>query len=351
MPIDVLIVGQGLAGSLLAWECINQGYNVLVVDSGEINASQVAAGLINPVTGQRLVKQPGIDYLLPTALTCYAQLSAKFNQLLFKPLPMLRILKTPLEQQSAQKRLNQRDYHGFLSIGKDVSTSLVAHHGILQQTQTGYLNTSALLGLMRKFLIENASYQQSVLNYAEITLQPRLSWQSICPKHIVFCEGHHGMQNPWFGHLPFQPSKGEILHCQTPDLLQQHILNFGQWLIPTGDNQFKLGASFESGKTDTITTQRAKQTLLQALSAVVPGLKSIEVLNQQAGVRPATLDKQAFIGSHPQFGNLHIFNGFGAKGSLLIPWYARQFVKYLFQQTPLPTQVNIQRYYETHYIS
>lgn len=350
MPIDVLIIGQGLAGSLLAWEMINRGLKVWVVDNGEMNASQVAAGLINPVTGQRLVKQSGVDYLLPAALSCYAQLSARFNQEFFYPLPMLRILRTPLEQQYAQKRLGQTDYQGYLSIVKTKPASLVTNQSVLQQTQTGYLNIPALLERIRDFLIDHASYQQTVFNYAEITFQPRLSWQTIQPRHIVFCEGYRCRQNPWFGQLPFQPAKGEILHCQTPNLQYRQILNFGHWLIPIGDNRFKLGASFESGRTDSAITVQAKRDLLQAVSAVLPDLNPVEVLQQQAGIRPATLDKQALIGSHPRYGNVHIFNGFGAKGSLLIPWYARQFTDYLIEQTPLPAQVDIRRYYETHFI-
>jgi len=62
MMIDFLIVGQGLAGSLLAWELIQRGCSVLVVDKGEENASQVAAGLINPVTGIRFVKSGSVPH-------------------------------------------------------------------------------------------------------------------------------------------------------------------------------------------------------------------------------------------------------------------------------------------------
>ncbi|MEY3190936.1 MAG: hypothetical protein RIS10_1053, partial [Pseudomonadota bacterium] len=78
MTIDFLIIGQGLAGSLLAWELINRGCNVIIVDNGKENASQIAAGLINPVTGMRFVKSTNVDDLLPTAKQCYAQLDTIF---------------------------------------------------------------------------------------------------------------------------------------------------------------------------------------------------------------------------------------------------------------------------------
>jgi glycine/D-amino acid oxidase-like deaminating enzyme len=349
MPIDVLIVGQGLAGSILAWEFIQQGHKVLVIDNGNMNASQVAAGLINPVTGQRLVKQTGIEQLLPAAMTCYEQFTSRFKQPFFKSLPMLRILKSPLEQQSVQKRLHQSDYQDYLSVVENAPDAMTAAYGVLQQHQTGYINTKALLTQIRLFLIENANYQQAIFDHAEICLQPNLSWRGIQARHLVFCEGHQALKNPWFGKLPFQLAKGEILQCHSLGIQQQHILNYGHWLIPNGEHRFKLGASFESGKTDTKTTEQAKQTLLQSLGKILPDLQPVSVLEQQAGIRPTTLDKQPFIGSHPQFANLHIFNGFGAKGSLLIPWYARQFAKSLFQKTTLPINADIQRYYETHF--
>ena len=74
MPVEVLIVGQGLAGSLLAWQLIEHGFRVLVIDDGAENASQVAAGLINPVSGLRLLKTADSETLLAAAHALYRQL-------------------------------------------------------------------------------------------------------------------------------------------------------------------------------------------------------------------------------------------------------------------------------------
>lgn len=349
MPIDVLIVGQGLAGSLLAWELMRQQMRVIVIDTGSENASKVAAGLLNPVTGQRLVKSTDIEYLLPAALDCYQLCAREFKQDFFVPMPMLRILKNAREQQSAQQRLQQAEYQAFLRECHDVPSALIAGFAVLQQQQTGYLKTRTLLKKLQDFFVAHESYRQTRLDYQDISLQPNLNWLDIKPQHIVFCEGHHGRQNPWFGGLPFQPAKGEILSCQTDTNCPNLILNFGYWLIPHGTNHFRIGATFQPGQTDTTPTEQAKQSLLQALLAVYPGLESIEVLAHQVGIRPTTLDKQPFVGSHPRQTNLHIFNGFGAKGSLSIPWYARQFVTALKQQSNTPSNGHVQRYYETHF--
>lgn len=349
MPIDVLIVGQGLAGSLLAWELIRQDQQIMVIDPGAENASKVAAGLLNPVTGQRLVKSAELDHLLPAALQCYQELGLEFKQRFFTPLSMLRILKNPREQQFAKQRLNQLEYQDFLHVASNIPSEIHHSYGVLQQQQTGYLKTRLLLEIIRDFLINQASYRQTKLDYADIQLQPQLQWHDLQPQHIVFCEGHHASLNPWFGGLPFQLAKGEILNCHVPDQCPEQILNFGYWLVPNSMHHFRIGATFEPGVTDTQTTKRAEDILLKALDEIYPSLKNIQILAQQAGIRPTTLDKQPFVGSHPQHNNLHIFNGFGAKGSLVIPWYARQFVAALKQQAVLPLNSHIRRYYETHF--
>jgi len=52
---DFILVGQGLAGTLLAHFLKAAGQRILVIDQpNENTASQIAAGIINPVTGADL---------------------------------------------------------------------------------------------------------------------------------------------------------------------------------------------------------------------------------------------------------------------------------------------------------
>ena len=52
IAIDFLIIGQGLAGTVLAWNLIQRGRSVIVLDrEDESTSSKVAAGLINPFVG------------------------------------------------------------------------------------------------------------------------------------------------------------------------------------------------------------------------------------------------------------------------------------------------------------
>jgi len=347
--IDFLIIGQGLAGSLLAWELIQRGSKVLIIDNGRENASQVAAGLINPVTGMRFVKSADVDTLLPTAKHCYSQLAGFFQQDFYSEKPMLRIFRNDSEFTNAHKRLSTPDYQAYLGDiqqpGKTID-NLATPFGFLEQKQTGYLLTRPLLSCLKAFFIANDSYQQADFDYRDIQLQPSLRWLDIAPKQIIFCEGYQATQNPWFSWLPFQPVKGEILTLQHQTELPDRLLNYGNWLIPLNTHQIRIGATFDRENLDTQATEQGKNDLLNALNQVSPGLTQATLINHQANVRPCTQDRQPFIGLHPQHKQLAIFNGFGAKGSLQIPWYSRHFADALLNGVPLPKTCNIHRHYE-----
>jgi glycine/D-amino acid oxidase-like deaminating enzyme len=348
MQVDVLVIGQGMAGSLLAWTLLKHEMSVMVVDIGGQNASQVAAGLINPVTGLRLVKTTDVETLLPAAMRCYRQLQDEFKQAFFVARPMLRVLKSASERELANRRLAQSEYQAFLRACGAPPAYADSGYGALEQQQTGYLRTRSLLNALRDSFISRNVYRQARVDYWDVTLSPRAKWLDIEAGHIVFCEGYQGMKNPWFGGLPFQPAKGEILTCRTHSELPEPLVNFGRWLLPTGAHDFKLGATFQPGCTNATPSDAARRDLLSDLSKLLPGLEP-DVLEQQAGVRPATSDKQPFIGSHPRHSRLHIFNGFGAKGSLAIPWHAEQFALALQEQTPLPAKASVARFYDTHF--
>lgn len=347
MHIDYLIIGQGLAGSLLAWELIRHHQRrVVVIDEGTENASLVAAGLINPVTGKRFVITDAVDTLLPTALNVYRDLSALFGLEFFIAKPMVRLLRTQEEINLTQKRLQDPAYQAYLGdIKNPDQLNYRFNHfmAVLEQKQTGYLITRPLLARLKNYFISLDSYRQTTLDYHDIHLEPVLQWREFKPKAIVFCEGFKARYNPWFSELPFQPVKGEILTLETAHPLPVPILNYGNWLIPTSMNRFRIGATFEHDTTDTAITRTARRQLLRSLSLVNANLAGSTLVEQQANIRPCTQDRRPFIGHHPKHPELWIFNGFGAKGSLQIPWYSRHLAQTLSSGKPLQPHCDTKR--------
>ncbi len=352
MNTDYLIIGQGLAGSLLAWELIKRNCNVIIIDNGLENASQVAAGLINPITGQRFVKSIGIDYLLPTAKNYYEELGSTFKHSFYKEKRMIRIFNRKSEIASIIKRLSQADYQRYLGKLDTLPNSLdniLSPLGYIEQINTGYLSTTELLDYLKKFFITNQCYKQANIAYQDIQIAPVIKWQNITPKRIIFCEGYHSINNPWFSWLPFQLVKGEILTISHNSTLPDKIFNFGNWVIPLNQRLSRIGATFDRENLNSIPTEIAKNSLIKSLNSLNHSLTKINIVHHQANIRPCTQDKHPFIGHHPIHPQISIFNGFGAKGSLQLPWYTQQFANALLNNTPIPSNIN--RYYATHFIT
>lgn len=347
--VDYLVIGQGLAGSLLSWELIKQGCSIHLIDNQAENASQIAAGLINPVTGMRLVKSNGVNTLLPCAKQTYQQLSAFFQQDFYIEKDMQRIVRSNKELLKFQQRIQDNAYLEYLQPEiKPAPDLITAPLGIIQQKQTGYLLTQKLLSCLQNFLQEKQSYQAEQFNYQDLQFSKDILWHDISAKKVIFCEGYQAIYNPWFKYLPFQLAKGEILTLTAQQAIPTNILNYGRWFIPLSEHQFRTGATFDHIALDTQTSQQGKITLLDALTQIVPTLNNAILNKQQANIRPTTLDKAPFIGQHPEYKNLMIFNGFGAKGSLQIPYYSQNFVQHLLHNKLIETKVDCQRYKKLH---
>ncbi len=72
MEIDYLIIGQGISGTFLSYYLKKEKQSFLVIDDNFKNApSKIAAGIINPVTGRRLVTVWMVDEILPFAWKAY----------------------------------------------------------------------------------------------------------------------------------------------------------------------------------------------------------------------------------------------------------------------------------------
>lgn len=347
--VDYLIVGQGLAGSLLALELIRRRQKVLVVDNGGVNASMVAAGLINPLTGPRIAKTPLADSLWPVAEDYYRELANYFHQPFFIDLPLLRLLADDAERRQAEKRLTDAAYRDYIEGIAAAPPELNSPSGVLLQKRTGYLKTQPLLRALRNFFIEQSSYQPGQVDSAAIEPDAAFTWRDWQASAVIFCDGYRGYENPWFRWLPFRPVKGEMLTLATSETIAPNILNYGQWLLPLDGRSVKIGATFSREDLELAVTASARNELLERLQQVYPRIKAPQVVEHVAGIRPATADRQPLIGVHPAFKRLLIFNGFGAKGSLSIPYYCRCFADFLLQQHALPVQCDIKRFYATHF--
>lgn len=348
MLFDAIIIGQGLAGSLLALELQQQGMSVCLFDDGHRHsASRVAAGLVNPVTGKRLVLSAQAGSLLHAAESVYQQLATRFGRQFYHRVDMLRLMRDREQLGYLQKRLSDAAYSAYLQgpfSDQPLYGMLQLAHGYARQQHTGYLEIAALLQHVRAYFAEQHRLHDSAVDYAAIQVDTdSVTVNGVKAAVCIFCEGHLAQHNPWFGRLPFQPAKGEILTLTAGRFSTDYILNRGNWLIPVGQQQFRAGSTTDWQFADEQPTDRGRERILQDLQDSFVQMPDFSVSDHVAGIRPATRDKMPFLGRHPDYPVLAIFNGFGARGSLTIPYYSRLFSRHLRYNQALPGSVDIRR--------
>lgn len=349
--IDFLIIGQGLAGSILAWTLIDHGCTVLVCDPGnKDSASRIAAGIINPITGKRFVKAPGTDLVLPKALVFYQKIGDYFGQDFYQEKPILRLFKTEQERAHFCKREADPEYRPYLGapIKRNERVSgLSTEFGGYHQMQCGVLDCAQFLSTLREYFRETNRLVPESIDYADIKFSKSgITWRGRPVRQIVCCEGFGSNTNPWFAWLPFQASKGEILSVTTAAQLPNAIVNKGYWLLPFKQNMFKLGATYQWNPVDSAASGQAKTDLLNFFDTLFMTPLPATVLDHRAAIRPGTVDKSPFIGRHTKLTDICVFNGFGSTGVLRIPYYAERLTRYLLHGEALPAEANIQRYNE-----
>ena len=342
--VDTLIIGQGLAGSILAFQLIAQGQRVLVIDNGHTgSASQVAAGIINPITGHRLNLTEGFVDYYTYATAFYDQLESTLGVSLITPIDQVRLLKNPGQASYFSKRLEQASYADFLE--KNTATTLFKkqEYGSAKVKQTSIVDTPKLLAAIKHWLLAQNAYLNTRVDYGKLHFDSAgVSYQEFSATRVIFCEGYQAINNPWLKNLPFKLAKGEILTIEHPKEQMKeestHMLSWGNWLTPYGDNYAKLGSNYAWQDTDLTPSEAAREKLLNSLEGQT-GLRPT-VVNHQVGIRPTTTHRHAFVGSISKQVGAFCFNGFGSKGCLTIPTHSELLCDHLLNNTQLPEELN-----------
>ncbi|WP_176956107.1 NAD(P)/FAD-dependent oxidoreductase [Catalinimonas alkaloidigena] len=346
--VEYVIVGQGLAGSVLALTLLERGHAVLVVDQPRPDgASRVAAGLYNPITGRHLSLTWGAAQLFPFLRQFYPRWEQRWHTRFLHEMPVYRPFGSMEEQNTLTGKSGDPLFGKFMRLGDRHAAYRAwvhAPYGGLETLQSGYLDVPHFLEATRAYLHERESYRQESFDYQEIKISDEgvtgPDWRAA---RLIFCEGAAVRNNPWFRALPIVPNKGEILRLRTHTELPNVIFNRHVFMVPVAPGEVRVGATFDHSDLTTVPTERARLELLEKLQGLYPA--ETTVLDQVAGLRPTSRDRRPQLGLHPTHPQLGIFNGLGTKGVSLAPWWAERFAEFLEGKADLDPQVNINRYF------
>ena len=342
--LDYIIVGSGLAGIAFSEIAINHNKSFVVINNQSQNSSKIAGGLYNPVILKRFSEVWRAQEQLDLLYSFYGTIEMKLEVKLDYRLPLLRKFYSVEEQNNWFAASDKPNLSKFLST--DLVTkkwdAIDSPYNFGEVLHSGYLDTALLLEEYKKYLISINSYLEESFDYSQLIANSEyVEYKSIKAKHIIFAEGFGMLLNPFFSKLPLDGTKGELLLIKAPNLNVNVILKSSIFIIPLGNDLYKVGATYNWEDKTNVPTEAAKNELVANLLELINC--DFEIIEHYAGVRPTVKDRRPLVGSHPIHKNIHVLNGLGTRGVMLAPAMALALFNNIENDIPLDKNIDITR--------
>jgi glycine/D-amino acid oxidase-like deaminating enzyme len=346
MQTEYLIIGQGVSGTFLSYYLKRENKSFLVIDNNYWNSpSKIAAGIINPVTGRRLVTVWMVEEVLPFAWKAYQEIGHELGITAISQKTIIDFFPNPFMRESFLQKIETGDKYVHAFPEQNHFNAFFNYElgcGEIRPVYTAHLEM--LLPAWRRLLQEGNNLLEEDFDRTQLMLEAdKVYYKDITAKKIIFCDGTSSFENPFFKQLPFAPNKGEALVVRIPDLPDNHIYKKGMMIVPMAEKDlFWVGASyvwdFDNADPTSAFRENTEQLLKQWLK--IP----FEIIEHRSGLRPATLERRPFVGFHPVHTNAGILNGMGTKGCSLAPYFAKQLTDHLLYEEPIAEDAGIGRF-------
>lgn len=345
MNVDFLLVGQGIAGTWLSYYLMQAGYSVQVIDAPPRDtASRIAAGIVNPVTGRRIVKTWMIDEVLPFVSQAYSALGTELGITAIETKPIVDFHATVQMKLAFEERFAKEP--DYLERPVDEwywKNSFQYDLGYFTVTPCYFVRLDSILPAWRKQLLAKGQLREESFDIEKLSIkEDHITYTDIDADRIIFCDGIGSFHHPLFHRLPFALTKGEAIWIEAKDLPDTNIFKKGLMLVPWSKDVFWVGSTYDWDFPDDQPTAAFRERVNTQLQhwLKVP----FKIIEHKASIRPGTVERRPFIGWHPVQKRVGIMNGFGTKGCSLAPWFAREFVAHIQQQTPIHPEASIDRF-------
>ncbi|MDX2186190.1 MAG: FAD-dependent oxidoreductase [Opitutaceae bacterium] len=307
-PGPVTILGQGIAGSLLAWELRQRRIPFRILDPGRGDGSSlVGAGIMNPITGQRLVPSWRWSAHLPIALEVYRGLGDAFGEHFVRPFRIQRLVASRREERILASRI--------------ASGELRPH--VAQTFPGGCWIEGAWQLDSRRLVCRLREMFRSWGVLEETEGSPDLGGTVICCTGAALQAGLGALQ----------PVEGAVIEFQTAGLEPGVILNRGVWVLPLDSSRARAGSTY--WKSTTTAGERAEDIAQLSESVAELVRQPLHEVTTLTGWRVTTPDKHPVAGWLGSPGKFGVINGLGAKGALHAPALARMWADHLDGQREL----------------
>lgn len=340
--VDYIIVGDGYAGVFFAHQLIKNNKSFVMFSEGKKSASQVSAGIINPVVLKKFTTfwkaQEQIDFLKDSL----KEIEAYTGNNYLIDAPIHRIFHDENEQKLWLKKSENIELQNFLDENFD-------HIEVVKNDfNTGKVNQSARLNVKGFFMgafdflenrgqLINEKFEYSKINTADSV------YKEFNFKNIIFCEGMGVKENPFFSDITVNANKGHHIKVKLSKSLDQNItIKKKHFLFPLDNDLYFYGGTYDRDQLHNHIDDSAVEQLTNGLAEFYPSDFEIQEVN--FGFRPTVKDRRPIIGKHSDHSSMYVFNGLGARGILNGCYFAKVLYDCIENDSPLPTEVNMERF-------
>lgn len=342
--VDYIIVGQGICGTFLSYYLLKAGKKVLVIDvQKSFTASKVASGIINPVTGRRIVTTWRIDELLPFALDAYSTFGNELGTKLVTAYSVIDFHPSLQMKEAFEKRLPEEPQYLHVTDAAQWNDYFHFYFGAGKINPCLLIDINTLLSTWRQQLRQQNALLNEYFNMHDCVIHnDHVGYKNTTASKIIFCDGVTSADNPFFKNLPFAFNKGEAVIAFIPDLPAENIYKHGISIVPWNDGLFWIGSSYEWNFADDLPTTLFRKKISEQLKNWLK--LPFEIIDHIAAVRPANVERRPFVGLHPANAVVGILNGMGTKGCSLAPFFAKQFADFLVDQKSIYPDADVRRF-------
>ena len=341
---DFLIIGQGIAGSMLTYQAQQKGFSVCAFDTFNPNsASNVASGVVNPITGRKMLKTWKADTIIPYAIDTYKAIETELDIKFIYEIPIAKIITSEEDVNLWNSKLEDSRYRNNISSIQSLNNpNIIEAYGIGFIHPTFWMDMKVMVQKIRNNLLKNNLLFEDNLDYSLIKFGNTIKYKNIEAKYIIFAEGFNIQNNPFFNFIPFKPAKGEQFKIYSKELKLDYIINKNIFIIPLGNDTYHVGSTYIWDDETEIVTEEGRKEVLTKLDKIVKC--KYEVLDEKAGIRPTIKDRRPVLGAHPKHKNMFVFNGMGTKGISLAPYFSNELLLHITENKEIDKEIYIQRF-------
>jgi glycine/D-amino acid oxidase-like deaminating enzyme len=338
---DYLVVGQGIAGSVLAYQLEKRNKRFCVIDRGHSSsATLVAAGVINPLVLKRMTLSWRASEFLDYAHDFYPELDAHLGIDSFHQVPLNKLIHSKQEEDFWRQRWKLAELDNFADYElKDLSLSQFNEDFLLGTVKrTAWIDLKLFLQKMRDHLKHEEKLIEEEFDHLALENH---EYKGLLFDKIIFCEGAACKKNPYFNNLPFDFNQGDLLTLRVEGLGLGEIYKKKVFVIPLGNDLYRVGATYQKRDETNYDASKKRAELLQNFEDIFKC--DYEVVDQESGIRPTVKDRRPLVGRHLLLNNFYIMNGMGSRGCLMAPLLSEELLDHIEEGKELSRDLSLDR--------